>query len=394
MLSSGRPKELPFVLHARVVTRTGGGPEKTILNSPRLLVPFGYNVLCAYMYPPGDPGFDELRRRAAALDAPLLGIEDRGPLDWRVVRRLLDVCRRHRVTIWHGHDYKSDALGLLLRPLHRMKLVSTAHGFVDYSGRMPLYNKVDLLCLRWYDRVICVSDDVRQACVAAGVREHRCVVIENGIDTRQYSRRTAVAEAKRRLGFDPQRPLVGAVGRLSDEKNFAGLIRAVDGLLREGLELNLLIIGEGPLRPELEGLMAALGRSDCIRLLGYRADMLDLYEAMDVFVLSSLREGLPNVLLEAMALEVPVVATRIAGVPRVVEHERSGLLVEPGSETQLGEALRRLLGDPQLRRRLAAAGRQTIENRYSFERRMEKVRAVYEEVLRGCSHVGQFSSRT
>ncbi|OHB66337.1 MAG: glycosyl transferase family 1 [Planctomycetes bacterium RBG_13_63_9] len=369
------------MLHTRVVTGTGGGPEKTILGSPRLLIPYGYHALCAYMHPPGDPGFDELRRKAESLGAPLTGIKDRGPWDLRVVKRMLDVCRRERVAIWHGHDYKSNAIGLLLRRFWPMKLVSTVHGWVKVTRRTPIYYRVDRFCLRHYDRVICVSDDLHQRCLRSGVPTDRCIVVGNAIDVRRYARQTPTDQAKRRLGLDSQRLVIGAVGRLSDEKNFNGLIRAVDRLLDDGLDVELIIVGEGDQKAELQRLISDLGRQDQIHLLGYRPDMNDLYQAMDVFVLSSLREGLPNVLLEAMAMEVPVVATRVAGVPQLVGHETNGLLVEAGDLGQLAESLKRLLMDRDLRDRLAAAARRTVEEHYSFEARMEKIRAIYDQLL-------------
>ena len=371
----------PMVLHTRVVTRTGGGPEKTILNGPRLLIPFGYNVLCAYMHPPRDPGFEELRQKAEACGAPLVGIEDRGPWDLRVVWRLLRICREHRVVIWHGHDYKSNAIGLLLRRFWPMRLVSTVHGWVDRKARMPWYERIDKLCLRRYERVICVSEDLWETCIACGVAAERCVVIQNAIDTAQYTRRTSTRRAKQSLGLEPERLLIGAVGRLADEKNLVGLIRTVARLVDEGIDAELVIVGEGPQRGHLESLIAELGRQDRIHLLGYRADTIDLYQAMDVFALSSLREGFPNVLLEAMAMEVPVVATRVAGVPRLVQHGENGLLVDANNLEQLKGALKGLLADPDLRVRLAAAGRRTIEQSYSFEVRMAKVRAVYDQLL-------------
>ena len=219
-------------------------------------------------------------------------------------------------------------------------------------------------------------------CLTSRVPAHRCVLIENAIEAGQYRRQAPIEEAKRRLGFAPQRLLVGAVGRLSDEKNFAGLVGAADRLLGQGLDLQLIIVGEGDYRPELEKLIADLGRGDRVCLLGYRSDMIEVYEAMDIFVLSSLREGLPNVLLEALAMEVPAIATRIAGVPRLICHDANGLLIQPGNLDQLAEALRRLLCDAELRTRLAASGRKTIEQSYTFEARMAKVRAVYDDLLR------------
>jgi glycosyltransferase involved in cell wall biosynthesis len=375
---SGKP---PVVLDVRVLAGTGGGPDKTILNSPRFLTRAGYRMLCAYMHPPGDPAFAQLTERAAELGAPLLSVIDRGPWDWTVIGRLLAICRRERVAIWHGHDYKSNVLGLLLRPFCPMRLVTTVHGWVKHTRRTPLYYKIDELCLPHYESVICVSDDLVARCRKCRVPVRRCVLIENGIDTEQYRRGMAAAEAKARLGLPPDRFLIGGVGRLSAEKGFDLLIRAGQQLLAAGHELGLVIVGEGEERPRLEALTAELGLGARVRLTGYCADPRPLYEAMDLFVLSSLREGLPNVVLEALALEVPIVATRVAGVPRLIQDGVDGMLVEPGSPEMLAQAIAVLLSDPGLRARLAQAGRHTVETRFSFAVRMQKIAGLYDRLL-------------
>ncbi len=379
--SRHRQTAAPVVLDARVLRGSGGGPDKTILNSPRFLQRAGYRMICAYLRDPKDPGFEKLRRKAEDRDAPLIPVDDNGALDLGVVPRLLHVCRRERVSIWHGHDYKTNALGLLLRRFWPMRLVTTVHGWVHHTARTPLYYRLDRLCLPYYEKVICVSEDLYRLSRECGVPADRCELLENGVDLDDYRRRRSVAEAKRRLGLRPDQLLVGAAGRLSAEKGFDLLIRAVEQLLRGGLDLDLAIVGEGDERPRLEALIAELGVADRVRLLGYRADLPDWYEAMDVFALSSLREGLPNVLLEAMALLTPVVATRIAGVPRLVRHEENGLLVESGSVEGLTDALGRLLRDADLRRRLAHAGRRTVEADFSFAVRMNKLRLLYDRLL-------------
>jgi glycosyltransferase involved in cell wall biosynthesis len=383
LVGRGLPAEARVVLHTRVVAGSGGGPDKTILNSPRFLAGSGYRALCAYMHPPGDPGFEQLRSRARLWQATLLSVPDRGPWDWKVVPRLLDICRRERVTIWHGHDYKSNALGLLLRRFWPMRLVTTVHGWVHQTRRTPLYYWVDRRSLRYYEKVICVSEDLLESCRACGVPAARCILIENAIDTAQFARRLTVAQAKERLGVPASRLLIGAVGRLSAEKGFDVLVRAVERLLKLGRDVELHIIGEGDEKAALQALISELGVGERVHLLGYRPDTIDLYQAMDLFALSSLREGLPNVLLEAMALEVPVVATRIAGIPRLVRDGENGLLVAPGDLDHLTRALTRLLGDAEVRAELGQAGRRTIESRYSFEVRMGKVRRLYDGLLGG-----------
>jgi glycosyltransferase involved in cell wall biosynthesis len=376
------PMRPPTVLETRVVRGSGGGPDKTILNSPRFLTPLVYRTVCAYMHPPGDPGFEQLQAKARTWGAPLLSVPDRGFWDLGVIPRLLNICRRERVAIWHGHDYKTNALGLVLRRFWRMRLVTTVHGWVHHTARTPVYFWIDRRCLPHYDLVICVSEDLHARCLECGVKPERCVLIENAIDTDEFRRGdSSPAEARRALGLPGDRFLIGAVGRLSEEKAFDILIRAVAGMHAAGRDAGLVIIGEGDQEPRLRALVAELGAAERIQLLGYRPDVRGLYQAMDAFALSSYREGLPNVLLEAMALELPVVATRVAGIPRLIQDGENGLLVEAGTVGALADALARLIDDPVLRRRLGRAGRATIEARYSFRERMARIAALYDSVL-------------
>ncbi len=116
----------PMVLHARVVTSTGGGPDKTIINSPRFLKELGFDCVCAFFHPPGDDGFDVLRKRALQAGAELVEIEDRGKIDISAIRQAIRLCRERSVDIWHAHDYKTNLIGLIARRFHPMKLITTA----------------------------------------------------------------------------------------------------------------------------------------------------------------------------------------------------------------------------------------------------------------------------
>jgi glycosyltransferase involved in cell wall biosynthesis len=322
-----------------------------------------------------------IEAKAAKSGAPLVSIPDRGPWDWRVVTGLLAVCKRERVTIWHGHDYKTNALGLLLKRFWPMRLVTTVHGWVHHTKRTPLYYRIDQLCLPRYEKVICVSDDLLDACLAAGVPAKNLVLLENGIDGTEYARRQTVAEAKARLGLPAGGLVIGAVGRLEAEKGFDVLIRAVHALRLRGLDAHLVIVGDGGERGNLVRLTTELRVSDRVQLLGWQADVRGFFEAMDVFALSSHREGLPNVLLEAMALEVPVVATRVNGIPRLIQDGRNGFLVEPGDVDGLTTALAGLLNNEALRVVFRTAGRRTVETRYSFATRIERLARIYDELL-------------
>jgi glycosyltransferase involved in cell wall biosynthesis len=298
---------------------------------------------------------------------------------------MLRLCRDLGVRIWHAHDYKSNALGLLLRPFHSMRLVTTVHGWVTRTSRTPVYYAVDRWCLARYDAVICVSEDLAEQAQRAGVVDTRRLLLPNGVDTELFCRhKPAVhAELRRQFGVPPGRLVVGAMGRLSYEKGFDVLLRGLATVLEDGIDCELWIAGEGPEEAALRGLVHALGLSDRVRLMGFQNDTLQLYEAFDVFVLSSRREGLPNVVLEALAAEVPVVATRMPGLLRVLRDGHTALMVDIDDVSTLSVALRRLLNNVALRADLARAGRTLVETRYSFARRVSRELTVYDSLLHG-----------
>lgn len=360
----------------------GGGPEKTIINSPRFLEHDGYPMVLAYMRSPDDAGFAALEQRAAERNADLVAIDDNGPFDWGIVRRFRELCERLQPTIWHAHDYKSDLIGLLLRRhFPNMHLVTTTHGYVERTWKLPAYYAIDKWCLPRYEHVVCVSEDLYETVTGLGVPASRCTFVPNGIDTDEFRRLRPSVEAKREAGVPDGRMVVGAVGRLSAEKGFDMLIKAFSRVLAStDTDAELWILGEGRERPNLEQLIADLGLGDRVKLMGFRTDTLELYQCMDAYALSSLREGLPNVVLEAMATGVPLVATRTAGVPSVVEDGESGLLLDPGDEDALTDRLSRLMTSRELRERLAAGARKTIEERYSFALRMSRIKRIYDQV--------------
>jgi glycosyltransferase involved in cell wall biosynthesis len=362
----------PTVLHVRIVSGTGGGPEKTILNSPRHLERQGYRGLVVYLHPPGDEGFAVIEQRATQKDCELVGIPESLPIDPRVLWRLARLCRREGVTIWHGHDYKSNLYGVLLRPLLRFELVTTVHGWVKHTSRTPLYYSVDRWTLPKHHAVIAVSSDLHARCLEAGVSEDRLRLVHNAIDTEEFVRRAA------RSGHGTLR--IGAVGRLSEEKGFELLIEATERLIEAGHDVELAIAGEGDLQQQLEARIARSPHAERLKLLGFQSDTIALFEDFDVFCLSSLREGLPNVVLEAMAMEVPLVATRSGGMQTFARDGEDALLIDPGSVDELERGLARLLADSELRKRLASAARKRVVDEVSFAARMREVVQVYESL--------------
>ena len=378
------------VLHVRTVVGRGGGADKTTLKSPGYLLGTRYRASVAYLYPPGDPGFQEIRDRAEAWNCPLVAYPDRGLADIAIPWRLFALARRLKTGIWHGHEYKSNLIGWLLRPLCRFHLVTTVHGWVEHSPKLFLYYAVDRWVLRRFDRVVAVSNDIFQACLDMGVRPERLRLIENAIEPADYRRHGSASRARGRIGAPSRlltgrvvpegRLIIGAVGRLSPEKGFDLLIEAVSRLCAAGLDLELWIAGEGAQEAALRQAIDKTACHDRIRLLGFCSDTVALFECFDIFCLPSLREGLPNVILEAMAMEVPILATRCGGIEAALRDGKDSRLIPPGSVDALEQGLADLVRDQRARQRLAARALERVRSEFSFRRRMDKVIAVYDEL--------------
>ncbi len=236
--------------------------------------------------------------------------------------------------------------------------------------------------MKRYEEVICVSQDLHDRCAESGVPIDRLHQIDNAIVLEDYSTAEPTLPEKARFGFDSKQFVIGAAGRLSEEKGFHHLISAVSKLVRAGHSIGLVIAGEGHLRGRLQQQIEALDLLDHVRLCGFLPDPRELYRAIDLFVLSSLREGLPNVVLEAMASRRAVVVTHCNGIPNLVQHEQNGLIVPIDSESALHDAILRCIRSNELRNRtcgLAGRGKPS-KKRFCFGRRMQRIVEVYREL--------------
>jgi glycosyltransferase involved in cell wall biosynthesis len=296
-----------------------------------------------------------------------------------LVRRLWAAMRRERVDVAHCHNTMPLLYGGLAAVGGRgPAVVMTKHGMTFWRGWRQ--TSVARFLLR-RAAVVAVSDEVYRALVRGRwAPEAQVRTILNGIDPERYRAGEGREEVRRELGWTTGEFVLGIVARLSPEKDHAGLLRAFALLTEAAPQARLAIIGDGPLRAGLEADAAALGLGDRCRFLGERRDVPSLLCGLDVFVLSSSREGTPLTLLEAMAAELPSVVTAVGGMPAVVLPEETGLLVPPGDPAALAAALARLAEAPELRRRMGAAGRRRIVERYSLDRMARDYEQLYADV--------------
>lgn len=304
-------------------------------------------------------------------------------LDLRAFFALVRIIRRERPDVVHTHTSKAGLLGRAAATVCRVpRIVHTPHGHVFHGhfGRAAsrLFLFLERLASRMTDRLIALTEGEKRDYLARSVaREGDIEVIPSGVDLAPHAPvRGDRAAARRGLGLDPGRPLVGFAGWFSTVKGVADLLEAMPAVWREFPACGLVFLGRGELEETLRLRAASLDGQGRVVFLGWREDLPRILPLLDLFVLPSRNEGMGRVLVEAMACGVPIVAAAACGIPELVDHGRTGLLVPPGDVEALAAGIRRLLGDRALAARLAAAGLQRCRN-YGLPVMVAKLRRLY-----------------
>jgi len=304
-----------------------------------------------------------------------------GP-NWIGAARILRFARNEGIHVIHSHGYKGNILfGLLPRRIRRIPLVSTLHGWTWVGGfnRMALYEWLDSFSLRFVDQVVLVNNAMRRHPRLQGCLRWRAEVVENGIPLvgiidENHMRQDIVEFAQR--GFT-----VCAIGRLSAEKGGELLIEAVASLVNEGRDLRLAFLGDGEMRRGLEQRATESEVKDRVYFAGYVENAKRYLPLFNLFAMPSLTEGLPMVLLEAMSEGVPIVATRVSGIPGVLDDGRAGLLIRPGDIQELKQAIIAVMDDARSARARANVAKQRVQNLFSSRVMAEKYGRIYRKLL-------------
>ncbi len=342
-------------------------------------------------------GEDSMAFVATARGVEVVRIDELGreisPLrDLMATIRLARLIRKERPQILHTHTAKAGTVGRVAARLAGSRrppiVVHTFHGHVLRGYFGPVRTLLFRLLERWLaggtTALIAVSPQVRDDLVALGVApRERFVVIRLGIelDERVTPEQNGRAESRRYLGIPGDRFAVGWIGRMTAVKRTDDVLIAFKSLRDGGVDAVLCMVGDGPDRLQLEQRAHELGVARDTVFLGYQEDVAPFYAAFDVLVLPSGNEGTPVTVIEALAAERPVVATRVGGVPDVVRDGEDGFLVEAGATDDLADRLGRLARDPALRARMGKKGRERVLPRYAVERLVDDIDELYKSLL-------------
>ncbi len=381
----------PLIAHVLYRLDTGGMERMLVTLINHTHQRYRHAVVCL-------EGYGALRDQIESGDVTCLALNKKPGKDWRCYVRLWRALRTLKPDLVHTYNIGAIDAALIARLAGVRRVVHAERGrdAADPRGESRKYRLLRRWLLPFIDRYLAVSSDLQDWLIEkVGIPASRVVCIPNGIDTTTFATVTGANGARPLLGSfaPPGTVLIGTVGRLDGVKDHAGLISAFchlcDTLPGERQHLRLILVGEGPQRSALESQIAGTGLSTQIRLLGNRNDVAPLLAEFDIFVLSSIAEGMPGAVLEAMATGLPVVATAVGGVGEVVMAGVTGTLVGASDAKALAAALATYVADKTLRTRHGTAGRERVVARFSLQTMLAAYTELYDGLLKRIHHQRQ-----
>jgi glycosyltransferase involved in cell wall biosynthesis len=361
------------ILH--LIASTGiGGAEQVLLNICSSLRSKEFNFeACLFAKGGKETSFARLLEDN---NIPLCFVRMKFPLYIKEIYNLLSFLRKENISVIHCHGFRADVLGGIAAKLCKIPAVSTVHGWTVYSPKMQFYKWLDIKALHFFFKTILpVSNKLQLELIKNGIPLKKILLFRNI----PAQRRTTLHS----INSPPQNgPIqIGFIGRLSLEKGINFLLDAAAKIKETG-SFCLHIVGDGPNRAEIEQKIKFFGLEELVNLHGYLQNPEKIYQILDILVLPSLTEGIPLTLLEAMSFGIPVIASDVGGIPEIIEDNKSGLLVKPGSVDDLINKITLLIKEPPLRTKLANGAKERISLICNFEKWKQTLSKVYDELGR------------
>ncbi|MDZ4165683.1 MAG: glycosyltransferase family 4 protein [Smithellaceae bacterium] len=361
-----------------MATRILGGPGKGLIQFFRNGGLESCDPICIdYML--GNKRETDFVRAIEGAKVRIIPLRQRFAFDPGLINQALELVRQEKVNVLQSHGYKSHVLCAALHWKTGLPWVAFVHGWTSENMKMRMYHGLEKTLVPFATRVVAVSDSIRRRLVFVSGDKIR--VIPNAVDPTEVEAGNSGRDVRASLAIHPQALVAGVVGRFSPEKGQTYFLRAL-ALARERFpRLIGILVGDGPDRQTLEAEVATLGLSGAIHFIGHVTHVAEYYRAMDLVVMPSLSEGMPNVALEAMLFGKALVGTRVGGIPEVVLDGVTGLIVEPKNSDQLALAMCSLFENRALLESHGRAGRQRVLVEFSPALRTRRILDLYQEVL-------------
>ena len=326
---------------------------------------------------PNSEFVEAVRRKQASIHI----ISCRKWIDLEAMKQIRRLIRQECIDIVHCHEMKGRLYGLLATIGTKARIITTNHNWIGSSFIVTCFESLDAFYIRFFPKIIAVSPEVHELMSRYQIPDKRIEVVINGIDMNEFRKNKAQGHMIRKeFDIDRNSKLIGTFGRISPEKGQKYFVDAAVRVLKAFPEAQFLVVGDGFNEKEIKEYTARLGIANRLIFAGFRKDISKFYSALDLFVLPSIREGTPMVLLEAMSAGVPVVATQVGGVGHIIQNGENGLLVSPANSIELGAAIVRLLRNPTEANKLAKNALCTISEKYSSLKMADKYMKLYTQI--------------
>lgn len=366
----------PLVFHIRA-SNFYGGPERQIIGHIKSAQKFDHLVVT---FREGERK-NEFEFFCVQKNIDVVSIPTAHAYQWASVNHLRSLLQERRPSLLCCHGYKPLVLSLLAKRGIKIPVIAFSRGHTAENLKIRFFEAIERRLLHRVQAVVAVSQGYADILIRQGINPNSITIARNAVDMQKFASFIEnKCSTRHALGFSDKDFLIATAGRLSPEKAQLDLLTAFTRLGTRERPVHLVLCGDGPMRRHLERYVEQSG-SLHVHFLGHRADLDALMPVFDLFVLPSLTEGLPNVLLEAASCRVPIVATQVGGVPEIVTHGVSGLLVEPGNFEQLCQAIENCLADQAQTARFAEAALKTIESDYGFAKQARVLEGLYNRLL-------------
>ena len=352
------------------------GPGRTILECAEDIDDAKFRIVVgafANRQPEGTLYEQEAQRRG--LD--VVRIHERRSADLAVLKQILSFVCSLEIDLIHTHDFRSNLYGIIAAKLTRKKVVATVHGWITNDSKSRSKKKMDKFLLRFADHVIAVSNNTLSL-LGNSIPTSRCTVIPNALRIENYCPARPYGKFRKEFAIGEDDVLVANIGRLSPEKGQRLFLEAAREIAGKTSGVRFVLFGVGPDQSDLETMVNGSGLNKVVLFAGYRNEMNTIYNDIDLVVQTSYTEGMPNVILESLLMEVPVVATNVGGTREIVRDGETGALIPKGDLTALVHKISEFLRDPGPYRAMAKLGRRDVANRFNHRERVRRLEAVYE----------------
>ena len=359
-----------------------GGVEKTLISLLPHLEEKGFTVKVCTLYRK-----DILAKELEKIGIPVINIGMRARIDidlkyLRGIFHLAEFIRKEKFHIVHTHLYRANTPGRIAAILARVPIIIANEHNVD-SWKTFSQRRMDRFLAKFTDKIIAVSQKVKKFYVnEVGIPEDKLEVIYNGVDLKRFEKDFDKRKKRKELGLPLSSPLVGTIGRLQPQKDHKTFLKASSLILKKFPKVHFLIVGGGSLRDELEDFTKELKIEKNVHFLGERKDIEEILPLMDIFVLTSKREGFPITILEAMACGLPVVATSVGGCPELVEEGETGFIVSPKNPVLLSKRVINLLRNRALGGKMGQKAKKRA-NLFTIEKMGEYTTLLYNKLIVG-----------